>query len=472
MGEAKLQMLRAHYRILLILALALMLRFYHVTYPFLDHHSWRQTDTAAVARNFYRDHFNPLRPEMDRFGPGPSVVELELQITPFLTSLLYVVWGVRDWVGRIVPILFSLGSVVYFYRLVTLHFSERLALFSSFVFVLLPLNVFFSRVPMPEAGALFFTLAAVYHFSAYMETETTKQFALATVFAALAFLSKLSNLYILIVLVALATMKGWRRLISDRRLFAFVLLALAPAVAYYGYMHLIADVKMIPYQIGTDKWGNLQLWTNPVFYEVLVQRLRTLVFTEPGLLMLVAGLFVPLTHPVFRFWLVAALVYMFVVANGNLVHSYYQMPLLPAGAFFIGLVLDRTYSTARWRPLATVVAGLLFVRTLMILGPMYGMYAYPAYEAAHALIAIDSSSSPVVSVPHRRDMAPELLYYADRKGWVIWPDELAAGSIAQFRDQGAKFIVVTDYRTLPDDVKRDIERLERWQRDLILIARL
>jgi 4-amino-4-deoxy-L-arabinose transferase-like glycosyltransferase len=465
-------MLRAHYRILLILALALTLRLYHVTYPFLDHHSWRQTDTAAVARNFYRDHFNPLRPEMDRFGSGPSVVELELQITPLLTSFLYVVWGIRDWVGRIVPILFSLGSVVYFYRLVTLHFSERLALFSSLVFVFLPLNVFFSRVLMPEAGALFFTLAAVYHFSAYLETETTKQFALATVFAALAFLSKLSNLYILIVLLALATMKGWRRLISDRWLFAFVLLALGPAVAYYGYMHLIADVKMMPYQIGADKWGNLQLWTNPVFYVVLVQRLRTLVFTEPGLLLLIAGLFLPLPHPVFRFWLVAALVYVFVVANGNLVHSYYQMPLLPAGAFFIGLILDRMYSTAHLRLPAAVLAGLLFVRAVVILAPMYGMYAYPAYEAAHALIAIDSSSSPVVSVPHRRDMAPELLYYADRKGWVIWPDELAAGSVSHFRDQGAKFIVVTDYRTLPDGVKRDIERLEGWQRDLILIARL
>lgn len=467
-----MQILRAHYRILLILVLALMLRLYHVTYPFLDHHSWRQTDTAAVARNFYRDHFNLLRPEMDRFGSGPAVVELELQITPFLTSLLYVVWGVQDWVGRIVPILFSLASMVYFYRLVAVHSSERLALFSSFVFVILPLNVFFSRALMPEAGALFFTLAAVYHFSAYLENETTVQFALATVFAALAFLAKLSNLYILVVFVALVAMKNWRRQVSDRRFWIFFLLALAPTVAYYGYMHVAAAVKMMPYQVGTDKWGNVQLWTSPVFYQVLVERFRTLVFTEPGLLMLVAGLLLPLPHPVFRLWLLAALTYVLVVANGNLVHSYYQMPLLPAGAFFIGLVLDRTYSSARLRPLTAVLCVVLFARALMILGPMYGMYAYPAYEAASALTEIDASTSPVVSVPHRRDMAPELLYYADRKGWVVWPDQLAAGSIAQFRNQGAKYIVVTDYRTIPDDVKRDIERLERWQRGLILIAHL
>ena len=425
-----------------------------------------------MARNFYRNHFDLHRPEMDRFGSGPSVVELELQITPFVTSLLYVVWGIRDWVGRIVPILFSLGSVAYFYRLIAVHFSERLALFSTFVFAILPLNVFFSRVLMPEAGALFFTLAAVYHFSAYLESKTKVQLALGTVFAALAFLAKLSNLYVLIVFVALAAREGWRGLVSDRRFFAFLLLALAPTIAYYGYMHVAADIMMMPYQVGTDKWGNVQLWISPVLYQVLAQRFRTLVFTEPGLLMLIAGLFLPLTHPVFRLWLMAALAYVFVVANGNLVHSYYQMPFLPAGAFFIGLVLDRTYSSARLRPLTAVLCIVLFARALMILGPMYGMYAYPAYEAAKMLTEIDTSAAPVVSVPHRRDMAPELLYYADRKGWVVWPDQLTVGLIAQFREQGAKYIVVTDYRTLPDDVKRAIGRLERWQRDLLLIARL
>jgi disulfide bond formation protein DsbB len=143
----------------------------------------------------------------------------------------------------------------------------------------------------------------------------------------------LSNLYILIVLFALAIREARRRVVAYSRLVGFLLVTLASTIAYYGYMHVAADVKMMPYQVGTDKWGSVDLWTNPVLYQVLAHRFRTLVFTEPGLLMLVAGLFLPLSHPVFRLWLVAALAYVFVVANGNLVHSYYQMPLLPAGAF-------------------------------------------------------------------------------------------------------------------------------------------
>jgi len=464
-------LLRTYYRPLLIVALALTLRLYHVTYPFLDHHSWRQTDTAAIARHFYRDHFEILQPELDRFGAGRSVVELEFQVTPFLTSLLYVVWGVRDWVGRIVPILFSLGSIIYFYRLVTLHFSERVAVFASFVFAILPLNVFFSRVLMPESGALFFATAAVYHFSAYLEKETGTQYALATVFATLAFLSKVSNLYLLIVFLGLAVMKGRHRA-ANLRLLPFLAVSLIVTAAYYGYMHLAADIKMIPYQIGTDKWGSIQLWTNPALYQVLAHRFRTIVFTELGLGMLVAGLFLPARSRMFHVWLAAALAYVLIAAYGNLVHSYYQVPLLPAGAFFIGLVLDHLYSSRPFRPVAVVLCILLLANAMANLRPMYGMYAYRAYDAARALKAIDTSRSLIVSVPHRHDMAPEMLYYADRKGWVLWPDQLSLDDLAQYRRQGAAYLVVTDYRSLPDQIKWYIGVTERWQREQIVIVRL
>ena len=38
----------------LILFLALILRLYKIDIPLADFHSWRQADTAAVARNFLR----------------------------------------------------------------------------------------------------------------------------------------------------------------------------------------------------------------------------------------------------------------------------------------------------------------------------------------------------------------------------------------------------------------------------------
>ena len=36
--------------------------------PLLDHHSWRQADTAAIARNFAREQFNIFYPQVDWRG--------------------------------------------------------------------------------------------------------------------------------------------------------------------------------------------------------------------------------------------------------------------------------------------------------------------------------------------------------------------------------------------------------------------
>src|SRR3989442_408651 len=457
--------------LLAILLLALGLRLYHVTYPYLDHNSWRQTDTAAIARNFSRSGFNILRPELDMFGPD-RVVELELQITPFLTAFLYAIFGIQDWVGRVVPILFSLGSIVYFYHLVSLHFGERRAMLSTFVFAILPLNVYFTRVLMPESAAMFFAVAAVYHFSVYLQKETNLQYALAAGFVSLAFLAKLTNLYLLMPLAALAMTRYGRRCWSNARLWLFVLITLATTAAYYGYMHVTADIKLIPYQIGTDKSANVTILTNPILYQALALRLYTIIYTDLGLVLLVIGMLLSAHNQLFRVWILSALAYTFAVATGSFVHTYYQMPLIPAGAFFIGSALDRIAAAPRLRPLAGALCATLFAVAIMNLLPMYRIYGMPAYEAAQALKRVDGSQSPVLSVPEQRGTAPEILYYADRKGWVLYPEQLTVQAVDRFRALGARYVVIADYHLIPVSTRRYFARYEQWQGERALIVRL
>src|SRR5690348_15355906 len=45
--------------------IAIVVRLYHITYPIADWHSWRQADTAAVARNFLHFGIDPLHPIYD-----------------------------------------------------------------------------------------------------------------------------------------------------------------------------------------------------------------------------------------------------------------------------------------------------------------------------------------------------------------------------------------------------------------------
>ena len=55
-----------------LMLFGLICRLYNLTAPLLDYHSWRQTDTAAIARNFYYNGFNILYPQIDWGGTGPG----------------------------------------------------------------------------------------------------------------------------------------------------------------------------------------------------------------------------------------------------------------------------------------------------------------------------------------------------------------------------------------------------------------
>ncbi|HPP13462.1 MAG TPA: hypothetical protein PKW42_12105, partial [bacterium] len=44
--------------------------FYQIQQPLLDTYSFRQTQTATIARNFYRHGIDFFKTELDIFGPG------------------------------------------------------------------------------------------------------------------------------------------------------------------------------------------------------------------------------------------------------------------------------------------------------------------------------------------------------------------------------------------------------------------
>ncbi|MBK9032078.1 MAG: glycosyltransferase family 39 protein [Myxococcales bacterium] len=58
-----------------------------------DWQGWRQADTAAIARNFVDEEFDPLRPRIDWRGDGPGYVETELQLYPAIVAALATATG-------------------------------------------------------------------------------------------------------------------------------------------------------------------------------------------------------------------------------------------------------------------------------------------------------------------------------------------------------------------------------------------
>ena len=91
-----------------LLFLGFALRMFEIGEPLIDKQAWRQTDTAAVARNFFEEDFNVFLPRVDWRGDGAGTVEMNFPLYPYLVSLVYGTFGgVHEWVGRLLSSFFS-----------------------------------------------------------------------------------------------------------------------------------------------------------------------------------------------------------------------------------------------------------------------------------------------------------------------------------------------------------------------------
>src|SRR3989338_8729943 len=138
-----------HYLILTaLLVLAAGVRLYRINAPLADWHSWRQADTTAVTRRYVQEGIDLLRPRYDDLSSIPSGRDnpqgyrmVEFPFVNALTAWLYGLFSPPLEIhvfSRLVSIMFSLGSLVFF-SLGMLYFSVRNQILLATIFAALAL---------------------------------------------------------------------------------------------------------------------------------------------------------------------------------------------------------------------------------------------------------------------------------------------------------------------------------------------
>ncbi len=411
-----------------IILLALAVRLVAINAPYTSVHWIKQLQIAPIANNFYEHGYNILWPETDYSADRPGLIEIEFQLVTFLTALLYPIFGVHEWVGRAVTILFSLGSMVLLYALLRRYLGDRPAAFGLLFFAFAPSNWYFSRVLMSEPLMIFFSIALVYWFSLWLgvpESEPAPRpaahyFMLALLCGALAFLVKLPALLLVLPLLFIAYQRyGWR-LFRQPLLYLFAVLAILPAAAYYYHakVNIGAHYFTVGVGFGGGMWSSLDDFLRPGNYSLMLNRLLKDHLTAVGLVLLPLGVLAydngRFRWNLFHVWMGAVLLYIVVVFGGNLRQTYYQLPLLLPAAGLIGLGWDRISRMAgvsRWT--VPVLAILFLVLAAWGVQPFYEQ-GEPIIEAAAQLDAIDPAKQPVIIFPPGYGC----LYYFERSGWV------------------------------------------------------
>ena len=136
--------------------LAIALRFVAITQPFIDSWSWRESDVAAIARNFFENGFHFAYPQIDWAGDAAGYVGTEFPLLPFAVALFYKIAGVHEWFGRLETVLFFAASLPLFYLLVRRIFNETVAVWAIVFYSFAPLCIAASRAFMPDFPSLCF----------------------------------------------------------------------------------------------------------------------------------------------------------------------------------------------------------------------------------------------------------------------------------------------------------------------------
>jgi len=416
---------------------------YNINSPFLDHHSWRQTDTAAIARNFYNNGFDLFHPQIDWGGSGPGYVETEFQIIPFIIAILYKIFGVSEWVARLVVIAFSLGSVYLLYMLARTYFDVKTSVFSVLIFIISPLELYFGRTVMPDSAMIFFSIGSLYFFDKWVKREEWGLFAIAVICTTLAFLLKISALYLGLPLLWLSYSKYGKKLIVEPNIYLFALLALIPPAIWYYYAHTaFAQYATFGiWDIGSGKWGNMEIWFDREFYIMMFNRLATVVFTPVGLILFIYGLSLKsrLRTNLFHFWVLAVFIYIMIVANGNFAHDYYQRPLVPAGAIFVGLALSKIYEKNNVVSLGLIA--IILTSAIYTAAPFYAEDT-TILDAATTTDKIVEKNALIATTESEIGANPDILYYSQRKGWTVQGTSWSPEMLDSLKSQGADYFVV------------------------------
>ena len=437
-------MSRNRYHILWILILAAALRLVQIGAPPVGRHAWRQCDTASVARNFHHNGYRLLYPQIDWEVPG--IVEMEFPLYPWVTSLLYRGLGESEAIARGLAILGSLLTIGLLYLLVRRILDERAALWSAFLYAVLPINLFFGRAIMPESWMLAATVAAVYFFLRWTDEDSWFFYCLALFATALACLLKLTALYLGLPLLWLVWQKWGRQTLVRWQFWLFGIVVALVLLLWYGHAYQLGQEFGASFHIltsaGTDKWGTWRLLVDPAFYnQVFVGNLGGRMLTWAGYLIFLVGLFQRREHPLerlFDVWLVAITIMLLLVSGGSYHHDYYSLPMMLPAVVFMSKVFDRGWESRK--PLLAAVALLI----LILSGYRYlGTLAEerrPGADAAIAVaLAVETSRDDLVISCNGAN--PVWLYLSNRRGWGRDCEALDREELLELIQQGARYLV-------------------------------
>ena len=415
----------------LVLAAALLagfaVRLATLRSPLLDHHSWRQADTASIARNYYRERFDLFYPQVDQRGAQETgFVETGLELFAFAVAALSKLAGFHHETGRVLSSLLFLGSAGLLFLFLRDRYDPPRALVGAGVYAFaFPLQVYVERAFMNEASLLFLTFAS--YRLAQRRLATGSRGALlglalcTTLIAAI----KIPYLVVWAGIVGLYAEKAGGWALRRVELVLIGLVNLGAAYLWYSHAHALAAETGLSFGM-TDKLYSSSVVFSTLFLRRVGGQIRQDVLGLPSVLLLLVGLVMVLRQGKrFEPFAVAGfLAYVVILARGCMIHDYYLLAVVPVASVLVPVGLcavaeriGRGDTDRELVALAALTAVLAVYSLFRSIGP-HSWYDTPAdkVQLCRAGDTFLAAGDRLAFVGYDN---PDLLYCLDHRGWLL-----------------------------------------------------
>jgi hypothetical protein len=455
----------------LILFFAAAIRCYEITLPFSK--SWEIGFQELIARNhliygFDQTHFVSVISVLD----GQNIYHLShpplLQI---LISFSYFIFGIHEWSARLVPILFSLGTVILVFAIASRIWDRRTALFAAFFAAFMPMSAYYGRIVNFEPVVLFFILLFAWAYLAGDGTGDKKYFVLAVIALILGGLTDWPFFLILpfFVLISLITRKRIRETI--------VVFFLGCGVAG-GY--LLVKSAIVGYHSGVSGWfdhilvrSNIPSYIgNPNLYLITLSRMwndfsLAIVCAAAGAILwgyhtrksAIEGKDLQVKDLTAPAILLFGVSYLVIFPESTFVHEWQLYYLIPGVSLFAGFALSSLFFSSSPDPVRTRLfrgGGLLLIILFLALSAqsMASYHKEDFSESAYMGMLIENSTEPgdVISII---GLVNPIAYYANR---TLIQNPIEGPDYAQIEKYHPKFVVIPSNSST--DVHWNITNLE------------
>ena len=445
----------AYIRLVVAAALSLGFMARAATYqsPLFDFHSWRQADTATISRNFTRESFNPLYPQIDARGALTNgFVETGFEIHAFAVAALSKVVGFSPQLGRLVnAALFPIAALLLF-RFVRTRYGDDVAVVAVCVYALgLPLSLYMDRAFMNESILSLLSLVCLRSAQQYCAGAGRGHLAALVLASAAIAIVKPTYLVVFAPVVGLFWERFGTAALARWELWLPAVASAACGALWFSHAHALAQATGLSFGLG-DKLMNADILLSSEYWVKIVRRLFADILGPVGFVAAIAGVVFALQRRRVAEFLgfLAFDVYLLVVVGGNFHHNYYQLPIVPVATVLIALAIveaaSRVAQRRGWRreQMVMLVAGIVW---LAVMGAFArSVSAHNWYELDAGRVTLCQDVRPLLSETDRvvfvNERSPDVLFCLDRKGWLLNEHEGNMDYLRRFAAQGGSIVIV------------------------------